>query len=87
MPRIPFIWSSEALFIASLISWTLTSLSVIRVNSVIEPLITGTLTLDPDNFPSKCGKILTKAFAAPVLVGIIELVAALALRKSLWGAS
>ena len=53
------------------------------VNSVMEPLQTGTRTLPPVIFPFNAGKIIVIAFAAPVEVGIIELAAARALIKSL----
>jgi len=51
--------------------------------SIKDPLGTGTLIPHPPIFPSKSGKILVIAFAAPVVVGIIDSAPALALLKSL----
>ena len=74
-------------FIAVLISAAVTFCEVKSVSSVIDPSLTGTRTLPPVILFWSSGKIFVIAFTAPVEVGIIDIVAARALRKSLWGES
>ena len=74
---------SEAFKKASFISATEGVLPFVTiVKSVIEPLGTGILKALPSILPSNSGNIFIRAFAAPVVVGIIELAAALPLLKS-----
>ena len=54
-----------------------------QTKSTRETVGVGTLTENPFNLPSNCGKTFATAFAAPVVVGIIDSAAALALLKSL----
>ena len=49
-----------------------TSRFTFKVISVNEPSGTGTRIPQPPILPSKCGKILVKALAAPVVVGTID---------------
>ncbi len=85
--KIPFNSFSAAVLKALLIEATSASSFKITLMSINEPLGTGTLTPQPPIFPSKSGNILVMAFAAPVVVGIIDNAPALALLKSLCGAS
>src|SRR5690606_12709511 len=71
----------NALFISSIE----TVLFTLKVMSVKEPFITGTLMPQPPITLCKSGKIFVSALAAPVVVGTMDCPAALALRKSLWG--
>ena len=56
----------------------------LKVMSVKEPFGTGTRIPQPPITSVNSGKTFVKAFAAPVVVGIMDCPAALALRKSLW---
>ena len=58
-----------------------------HTKSTIEPQLTGTLKAIPSNLPFNFGNTLPTADAAPVLVGMIALVAERALLKSLCGES
>ena len=78
---------SDAFFNSELISSMVTSFFRTQVKSVREPSGMGTLTAKPSIFPFNSGITSDTAFAAPVVVGMIETAAALALLKSLCGKS
>ena len=59
------------------------ALAATKVKSISDTFAVGTLIAVPSSLPSNFGKTKLKAFAAPVDVGINELDAVLALRKSL----
>ena len=83
----PFSSPSAAFLKAAFTSFTVTGLLNKQVISTIEPSATGTRMAVPPILPSNAGNIFAIALPAPVVVGIIETAAALALRKSLCGAS
>ena len=56
---------------------------VLNLKSTRDTFGVGTLIAVPSNFPFKRGRTRPTAFAAPVLVGIMLLYAALALLRSL----
>ena len=58
------------------------ALSTLKLKSTIETLIVGTRTAYPSSRPFSSGKTKPTAAAAPVLVGIIDMVAERARRKS-----
>ncbi len=72
---------------AAFTSSTVVSFFTVATKSVIEPSGVGTLNETPSSFPFSSGKIFPIALAAPVVVGIIETAADLALLKSLCGRS
>ena len=78
-------------FAASLITLTnssrLNDCSASKVKSNMETFNVGTLVAIPLSFPSSSGITRPIAFAAPVLDGIIDAEAALALYKSAWATS
>lgn len=72
---------------AWLISSTLAFLSSSTVRSTRETVEVGTLTAMPVSFPATSGRTRPTALAAPVVVGIMDMAAALARRMSEWGRS
>ena len=83
-PKIPFNSPSLASFNAEFTSSIVAPFLSVQTKSTRETVGVGTLTENPFNLPSYCGKTFATAFAAPVVVGIIDSAAALALLKSLW---
>ena len=81
--NMPFNSFSDAAFIALLIFSILTFFFTNATKSVTEPLATGTRIAMPSSFPLSSGITSPMALAAPVVVGIIFMAAALALLKSL----
>ena len=84
---IPLRLYSAAFLNVLLISSLVTSLFKMQVKSVREPSGVGTLTAIPSIFPFSSGMTRVTAFAAPVVVGMIETAAARALLRSLCGKS
>ena len=80
--RIPLKDELAASLKAVLMASTEVSSLTLNVMSVSEPLITGTRMPQPPIFSANSGKILVSAFAAPVVVGMIDCPAARALLKS-----
>ncbi len=78
---------SDAFFKAPLISAAVTTFLRTHVKSVSDPSGVGTLRATPSIFPLSSGITSDTALAAPVVVGIIETAAALALLRSLCGKS
>ena len=72
---------------ALLISTTVAGLLSCTVRSTRDTFGVGTRTAIPLSFPSSWGRTSATAFAAPVVVGIMERAADLALLRSLWGKS
>ncbi len=80
-----FQWAyAAAFFMAALISSLVTSLLRTAVKSTIETSGVGTRRDMPFILPVQLGRTSPMAFAAPVLVGMMLIAAALALRRSLW---
>ena len=73
----------EAALRISLISSTLVSRSATKHRSTAETLIVGTRMEKPSSLPFSSGSTRPTAFAAPVLVGICDIVAERARRRSL----
>ncbi|MBT9169339.1 MAG: hypothetical protein DDT19_02698 [Syntrophomonadaceae bacterium] len=69
----------NALFTSSFVVLVSTSLT----KSITDTVGIGTLIANPSNLPFNSGITNATAFAAPVVVGIIERAAALARRRSL----
>ncbi len=87
-PNMPFRFSFDASSRALLISsFTRPWLSVITTKSTMETFGVGTRTDSPLSFPFSSGRTRATALAAPVVVGIMDKPAALALLKSLCGKS
>ena len=84
---IPFIGPLAAARKASLICWTVTGFSTTTARSVSETSGVGTRMAMPSIFPLSSGMTREVAFAAPVVVGMIESAAARARRRSLCGRS
>src|SRR3972149_2362551 len=84
---IPFRGPSAAFLKAMFPCSAVGSFSRAQTRSTRETVGTGTLTARPASFPLREGRTRTIAFAAPVVVGIIERAAARALLKSLCGRS
>jgi hypothetical protein len=59
----------------------------VKVRSTSETLMVGTRTAKPSSLPFSSGSTRPTAAAAPVLAGIIDMVAERARRKSLWNTS
>ena len=85
--RMPLSGPSAAAFIAALISSAVASFSSSTVRSTIDPSGVGTRVAKPSSLPLSSGSTNDTARAAPVVVGIIDMAAARARRKSLWGRS
>src|SRR4029077_15704907 len=85
--RIPLSSPLAASFRAWLTSSVVVSFSTSITTSTSDTFGVGTRTLIPSNLPFSSGKTNATALAAPVDVGIIEIAAARALRRSLWGRS
>ena len=83
----PAIDPSAADFMAALTSSIVTFFASSQVRSTIEPSGVGTRTANPSSLPSNSGITNPIALAAPVLVGIIDIAAARARRRSLCGPS
>src|SRR5512135_1714606 len=81
--RIPFIGPSAYFLKALLTSSFVVVLETITTRSTSETLGVGTLMARPSSFPFISGITSPIALAAPVVVGIIDMAAARALRKSL----
>ena len=86
-PRIPFNSPSAALRNAALMLSLVASFSSSTTKSVTDTFGVGTRRAKPFNLPFNSGNTKATAFAAPVVVGIIDIAAARARRKSLCGAS
>ena len=80
--KIPLYSLLAAFLIISINSSRLYDFSASNVKSNIETFSVGTLVAMPLSFPSSSGITKPIAFAAPVLEGMIEADAALALYKS-----
>src|SRR5215204_6143342 len=80
---IPFRFVCEASFKALLTSSLVTSFLSVSTISATEPSLTGTRSAIPSSLPSNSGMTTPIDFAAPVVVGIIDTIAALALLRSL----
>ena len=78
---------SEAFFIAALISSAVALLVNSAVRSTTETFGVGTRIAIPSSFPFSSGMTSETALAAPVVVGIIDIAAARARRRSLCGRS
>ena len=74
--------SYAACFSVLLISSLVTSFSNVTTKSIMEPSLTGTLKAMPSNFTFSSG-ITSMDFVPPVVVGIIDSTADLALLRSL----
>ena len=85
--RIPFIGPDAAARNASLIASTVTGFSTTTARSVSDTSGVGTRIAMPSILPLSSGMTSEVAFAAPVVVGMIERAAARARRKSLCGKS
>ena len=85
--NIPCIYVCEAFFIALFMPSMVVSFFNKQTKSVIEPHGTGTLKDIPSIFPFSFGITSPTDAAAPVVVGMILMPAALALLKSLCGRS
>ena len=86
--RIPFREPSAAAFKAPFTSAAVNPcFSTVTTKSTRDTLGVGTRMASPFNFPFSSGITRETAFAAPVVVGIIETAAALARLRSLWGKS
>ena len=85
--KIPLYSPLAAFLIISINSSRLNDFSVSKVKSNIETFNVGTLVAIPLSFPSSSGITKPIAFAAPVLDGMIDADAALALYKSTWATS
>ena len=72
---------------ASLTSSTVTLVSSSATKSTTETLGVGTRMAKPLSLPFSSGRTKATALAAPVVVGMMDWAAALALRRSLWGRS
>src|SRR3972149_8778783 len=83
--RMPLSSPSAAFLNAAFTSSAVVSLSNSATRSTTETFGVGTLIAIPSSFPFNCGRTRETAFAAPVVVGIIDSAAALALRQSLCG--
>src|SRR5215510_1841799 len=81
--RIPFRSVAAACLTAALTSSTLVARFATNARSTIETLIVGTRIAKPSSLPFSSGRTRPTAEAAPVLVGIIDIVAARARRRSL----
>ena len=75
---------SAAFFMAAFISSFVTSLPNTATKSTMDTSGVGTRRDMPFIFPAQLGRTKPIAFAAPVLVGMMLIAAALALRRSLW---
>ena len=84
---IPFNLPEAAFLSSELTASFVVSFSVCTTTSTIETVGVGTRMARPSSLPFSSGITSPTAFAAPVVVGIILIAAALARRKSLWGRS
>jgi hypothetical protein len=80
--RMPLRSDSEACFTAAFTSSTVVGRLATKARSTIETLIVGTRIANPSSLPFSSGRTSPTAAAAPVLVGIIDIVAARARRRS-----
>src|SRR5258706_9642690 len=84
----PFHWgASLAAFMIALTSSTVVSRAAMNARSTTETLIVGTRIEYPSSLPLSSGRTRPTAAAAPVLVGIIDIVAERARRRSSWKTS
>src|SRR5579872_6656061 len=83
----PFIGPCAAERNAAFTDSTVAGFCVVTVRSTTLTFGVGTRMEYPSSLPFNSGTTRCKAFAAPVDVGIIEIAAARARRKSLWGRS
>jgi len=81
-PRMPLSAPSDAAFTASLISATLVARAATKLRSTTDTLMVGTRIAKPSSLPLSSGKTRPTAAAAPVLVGICDMVALRARRRS-----
>ena len=79
----PFIGPSAASFIAALICSFVASVLSVHTRSTNEPVGVGTRTAMPSSLPLSSGITIPTAFAAPVVVGICDMAAERARRRSL----
>ena len=86
-PRMPCNSPSAALRRALLTSSTVATFSVSATRSTRETLGVGTRMASPCILPFNSGRTRPTALAAPVLVGIMDMAAARARRRSVWGRS
>src|SRR5450755_216389 len=80
----PFKSPLAAFLTAALISSTVVLRAALKLKSTKETLMVGTRIANPSNFPFNSGSTRPTAAAAPVLVGIIDMVAERARRRSEW---
>ena len=85
--KMPASGPSAAAFIAALIASTVAGFSSSTVRSTIEPSGVGTRVAKPSSLPLSSGSTSDTARAAPVVVGIMDMAAARARRRSLCGRS
>ena len=85
--RIPLSSPWAASFRIALTSSLLVGRAASKVRSTTETLIVGTRIAKPSSLPFNSGSTSPTAAAAPVFVGIIDMVAERARRRSLWKTS
>ena len=80
----PFSGPAAACCSALLTSSTVVARLAVKVRSTSETLMVGTRTAKPSSLPLSSGSTSPTAAAAPVLVGISDMVAERARRRSEW---